>query len=83
MGWLRRIIASRYTKSIARYFLVALAASMVEMPLLADLAKFITAHTDELSGLIAAILIGYAGTWSVIKNKSNGQLEKRTNVKVK
>ena len=83
MDWIKKFFANRYLKSVLRYALVALAATMVDLPLLTELADFVKEHSDELAKILAAILMGYAGTWSTLKNRENAAVEKKKNVRVK
>ena len=83
MGWIKRLIGSRNVKSALRYGLVMLVATMIKIPVLADLAEFLSSNSEQLTNILAAIIMAFAGTWSVSKNAANAKIEKETRSKVK
>jgi uncharacterized protein YejL (UPF0352 family) len=86
MGWIKGLITSRYVKSVVRYLLAAFIAYLnkdMAVPYLDDLIAFLEEHSERLTDIITAILMGLLAGWSVAKNKANQMAEKLSKVKVK
>ena len=83
MGWIRNLLTSRYIKSVVRYLLAALIASMVNVPILQPLADLLSANLGDLTNVLAGMLAVLLAGWSLAKNGANAAAQSQTNLKVK
>lgn len=84
--WIKTLFLNRYLKSIVRYLIVAFVVYLnkdLDLPYLKELADFLHEHHEKLIDLISAALIGWVGTWSVLKNANNSKVEKQIHKEVK
>lgn len=85
MNWLQKFFTSRYLKSGIRYLLAALTVYLnkdVNIEFLDQLIVFLEEHSDRLADVLTAVLIGWLGTWTTLKNRENSKAEKRGKTKV-
>jgi hypothetical protein len=75
--WIKGLFASRYIKSAVRYVIAIAIGALAgqEIPGLADLAEFLKEHSETLANIIALILTGVLGSWSVAKNRENSKID--------
>lgn len=88
ISWLKSLITSRYVKSAVRYLIAMLVVYLnkdYQVPMLGELltliqsslVEFLEVNQEQLVSIITAILMGWLGTWTVVKNKANAKLEKK------
>lgn len=90
ISWIKKLIANRYAKSIARYaiaVMIGVLSTQIDLPTMpaleelltfiqSALIEFLDVNKEQLAELLTAILMAWLGTWTVAKNRANAKIEK-------